>query len=44
LPGCFGSVVAKDRLNGRYFNVDTRLTTVEIKAETTDLGSLEIKD
>jgi hypothetical protein len=36
--------MAKDRLNGRYSNVDTPLTTVEVKAETTDLGSLEIKD
>jgi hypothetical protein len=36
--------MAKDRLNGRYFNVDTPLTTIEVKAETTDLGSLEIKD
>jgi hypothetical protein len=35
---------AKDRLKGRYFSVDTPLTTVEVKAETTDLGSLEIKD
>jgi hypothetical protein len=35
---------AKDRLKGRYFDVKTPLTTVEIKAETTDLGSLEIKD
>jgi hypothetical protein len=36
--------LAKDRLKGRYSNVDTPLTTVEVKAETTDLGSLEIKD
>jgi hypothetical protein len=36
--------LAKDRLKGRYFSMDTPLTTVEIKAETTDLGSLEIKD
>ena len=36
--------MAKDRLKGRYLNVDTPLTTVEVKAETTDLGSLEIKD
>jgi hypothetical protein len=36
--------LAKDRLKGRYLNVDTPLTTVEVKAETTDLGSLEIKD
>jgi hypothetical protein len=36
--------LAKDRLKGRYSNVDSPLTTVEVKAETTDLGSLEIKD
>jgi hypothetical protein len=36
--------LAKDRLKGRYLNVDSPLTTVEVKAETTDLGSLEIKD
>jgi hypothetical protein len=35
---------AKDRLKGRYFSVDTPLTTVEVKTGTTDLGSLEIKD
>jgi hypothetical protein len=35
---------AKDRLKGRYFSVDTPLTIVEVKTETTDLGSLEIKD
>jgi hypothetical protein len=34
---------AKDRLKGRYYSPDTPLTTVEIKAEATDLGSLEIK-
>jgi hypothetical protein len=36
--------LAKDRLKGRYLNVDTPLTTVEVKAETTDLGMLEIKE
>jgi hypothetical protein len=36
--------LAKDKLKGRYFNVDTPLTTVEVKAETTDLGLLEIKE
>jgi hypothetical protein len=36
--------MAKDRFKGRYLNVDTPLTTVEVKAEATDLGSLEIKD
>jgi hypothetical protein len=36
--------LAKDRLKGRYSSVDTPLTTVEVKTETTDLGSLEIKD
>jgi hypothetical protein len=36
--------LARDRLKGRYFSVDTPLTTVEVKAESTDLGSLEIKD
>ncbi len=36
--------LAKDRLKGRYFDVKNPLTIVEIKAESTDLGSLEIKD
>jgi hypothetical protein len=36
--------LTKDRLHGRFSNVDTPLTVVEVKAETTDLGSLEIKD
>ena len=36
--------LAKDRFKGRFYSVDTPLTTVEIKAEPTDLGSLEIKD
>jgi hypothetical protein len=36
--------LSKDRLKGRFSNPDTPLTTVEVKAETTDLGSLEIKD
>jgi hypothetical protein len=36
--------LAKDRLHGRFFNVDNPLTTVEVKAEATDLGMLEIKD
>jgi hypothetical protein len=34
----------KDRLKGRYYNQDTPLTIVEVKAEATDLGMLEIKD
>jgi hypothetical protein len=34
----------KDRLKGRYYSADTPLTIVEVKAEATDLGSLEIKD
>jgi hypothetical protein len=36
--------LTKDRLKGRYFNADTPLTTVEVKAETTDMGLLEIKE
>ncbi len=36
--------MAKDRFKGRYANDDTPLTVVEVKAETTDLGSLEIKE
>jgi hypothetical protein len=36
--------ITLDQHKGRYSNVDTPLTTVEVKAETTDLGSLEIKD
>jgi hypothetical protein len=36
--------MAKDRFKGRYANDDKPLTTVEVKAETTDLGTLEIKD
>jgi hypothetical protein len=36
--------LTKDRLKGRFAGVDKPLTTVEIKAETTDLGTLEIKD
>jgi hypothetical protein len=36
--------MAKDRFKGRYANDEKPLTTVEVKAETTDLGTLEIKD
>jgi hypothetical protein len=36
--------LSKDRFKGRFYNPDTPLTTVEVKAEATDLGTLEIKD
>jgi hypothetical protein len=36
--------LSKDRFKGRFYNPDNPLTTVEVKAEPTDLGTLEIKD
>jgi hypothetical protein len=36
--------MAKDRFKGRCANDDRPLTTVEVKAQTTDLSSLEIED
>ena len=36
--------LTKDRLKGRYYNPDHPLTVVEVKAEPTDLGTLEIKE
>ena len=34
--------LTKDRFKGRYYSMDHPLTVVEVKAEPTDLGSLEI--
>jgi hypothetical protein len=36
--------LSKDRFKGRFYSPDTPLTIVEVKAEPTDLGTLEIKD
>jgi hypothetical protein len=36
--------LTRDRFKGRYYSTDHPLTVVEVKAEPTDLGSLEVKD
>lgn len=36
--------LSQDRFKGRYYSMDHPLTVVEVKAEATDLGSIELKD